>query len=337
MLVHDKLMQPTLSVVWHAGEPLVLSSAFYSPLFQALESKLAPEGVSIQHSIQTNGTLISQQWCDLINQYGIKTGISIDGPREVHDAYRRTRNGKGTFDQVMEGLSLLASNGIGYHGIAVVTEKSIDDPDAFFDFFYTNGFYHLGLNIEEVEGTHKQSTVFSAGLHEKVIAFYSRLFQLYMESDKHMRIREFDMCIQAITRDLDLLDITKLTTQSHQNKAFAILSVDYRGNFSTFSPELIGQAEPKYNNFILGNIFTSDFLNPERGDLLRLLSREINQGIRKCKKECDFFSVCGGGAPANKYFENGTFNSSETNYCKYNIKIPAEIVLSYLEKTLQII
>ena len=336
-LIKDDLVGPKLSVVWHAGEPLVLPPSFYLPLFQLLEAKLHSKGVSIQHSIQTNGTLITQQWCDLINQYKIKTGISIDGPCDVHNAHRKTRSGKGTFDDIMNSLRLLQTNNIRYHAIAVVTEKSIDDPDAFFNFFYDNGFYHLGLNIEEIEGGHKQSSVFAEALYKKVVAFYARLFELYMASDKHLRIREFDGCIQAIIRDPQLLDITRLTAQSHQNIPFAILSVDYQGNFSTFSPELIGQVAPAYNNFILGNILDTGFSNPKGNDLLQILTAEINSGIKKCKKECDFFHVCGGGAPANKYFENGTFNSSETNYCKYNIKVPTELVLSYMEKRLSII
>jgi len=335
-LIKDRLVGPRLSIVWHAGEPLVLPPGFYLPFFQLLESKFRPQGIIIQHTIQTNGTLITQDWCNLINQYGIKTGISIDGPREVHDTHRKTRSGKGTFDAIMNGLRLLQANNIPYHAIAVVTEKTLEDPDAFFDFFSENGFYQLGMNIEEIEGEHRQSSVFSEAVYEKVIAFYSRLFELYMTGDKHFRVREFDACLQAITRDPQLLDITRVTTQSHQNSPLAILSVDYQGNFSTFSPELIGQVAPEYNNFILGNILTTGFADVKQKSLLQKLSSEINQGIKKCKKECDFFHVCGGGAPANKYFENGTFNSSETKYCRYNIKVPTELVLSYMEKRLSI-
>jgi uncharacterized protein len=335
-LIRDNMLAQDLSVVWHAGEPLVLSPLFYQPLFELLESKLQPRGISIHHSIQTNGTLITQQWCDFINQYRIKTGISIDGPKEIHDSHRKTRSGEGTFDKIIKGIQLLRSNNIPYHGIAVVTEKSLGDPQAFYSFFYDNGFYNLGLNIEEIEGGHTQSSVFSAGLHEKVVAFYSGLLQLYMASDRRMRIREFDMCIQAITRNPELSDITRLAAQSNQNIPMAILSVDYQGNFSTFSPELIGQAAPEYNNFILGNILETGFSHRPGKDLLQVLTDEINRGIRKCKKECDFFHVCGGGAPANKYFENGTFNSSATNYCRYNIKVPTELILSYMEKSFSI-
>jgi uncharacterized protein len=335
-LIEGKLIHKQLSIVWHAGEPLVLPPSFYQPLFQLVKYKLQPLGISIQHSIQTNGTLITQEWCDFIKEYGIKIGVSIDGPQPVHDANRKTRTGKGTFDAVMKGIGLLQSNNIGYHGIAVVSENSIADPEEFFAFFYNNGFYHLGLNIEEIEGVHQQSSIFSDGLYDKITSFYSHLFDRYMNSDKHMSIREFDRCINAILRNPEIPDITQLISETHQSSPMAIISVDYLGNFSTFSPELIGQSAKDYNNFIFGNIMDSSFDKSEKKYLLQNLTDEINLGIAKCKSECDFFHVCGGGAPANKYFENGTFNSSETKYCKYNIKVPTEIVLDFLEKKLSI-
>ena len=330
-LVKNKILNGHLSIVWHAGEPLVLPPSFYKPLFKLIDAKLQPLGVSVHYSMQTNGTLITQEWCDFIKEENIRIGVSIDGPQQVHDANRKMRNGRGTFDKVIAGINLLKVNNISYHGIAVVSESSITDPKGFFDFFYNNGFYNLGLNIEEVEGVHEQSTVFADSLFEKVTAFYNALFNLYLASDKHMSIREFDKCMDAILRDPKTLDISKLVAETHQNKPMAIISVDYMGNFSTFSPELIGQQNKEYNNFIFGNIYHSDFKNPEHKYLLQGVTDQINKGVKKCKAECEYFHVCGGGAPANKYFENGTFNSSETKYCQFNIKVPTQIVLSYLE------
>lgn len=335
-LINDKILSGHLSIVWHAGEPLVLPPSFYKPLFLLIAQKLKTLGVSVQHAIQTNGTLLSQEWCDFINEQGIRIGVSIDGPREVHDANRKMRNGKGTFDKVIEGINLLKSNNIQYHAIAVVNETSIRDPNGFYDFFYKHGFYELGLNIEEVEGVHEQSAIFSDSLYEKVFKFYDSLFSLYLESDKHMRIREFDRSIDAILRDPNHLDITKLVAETHQNKPMAIISIDYKGNFSTFSPELIGQKSKEFSDFIFGNVHTSGFNSAGKKPLLQHITHEIKNGIKQCKRDCGYFHVCGGGAPANKYFENGTFNSSETKYCKYNIKVPTQIVLSYLEKKLLI-
>jgi uncharacterized protein len=335
-LIREQLIGDKLSIAWHAGEPLVLPPSFYIPLFELIASRLNTTDIPVQHCMQTNGTLISQEWCDCIISHQIKIGVSIDGPEHIHDAKRKTRSGKGTFIKVMEGIRQLQLNNIPYHAIAVVTEQSLADPDSFFDFFYHNGFFQLGLNIEEVEGSHTRSSVFADGMTEKVKAFYTHLFHRYMNSDKRMRIREFDRCMEAILRNPETPDITNLQSETHQNTPMAIISVDHQGNFSTFSPELIGQTAPDFNNFILGNILESGFLHAKGASLLNLLTMEINKGIKKCKKECDFFHVCGGGAPANKYFENGTFNSSETKYCNYNIKMPTELVLAYLEEQLSL-
>src|SRR5207249_630672 len=98
------------------------------------------------------------------------------------------------------------------------------------------------------------------------------------------------------------------------------------GNISTFSPELLGARNEKYGNFCFGNV--------ECGDLSRLLNNptfirlatEIHAGVQNCANGCDYFAFCGGGAPANKFYENGDFSSTETMYCRHTIQLPVEIV-----------
>jgi len=329
--INDNLVGDSITVVWHAGEPLVVPPPYFRELVEAVNRKFHQK-IKVDHSIQTNGTLITQEWCDLIKEFDIKIGVSIDGPAFIHDKNRRTRSNKGTFDKVLEGISLLKENDIKYHGIAVVSEYSLDYADELFSFFHDNGFYHLGLNIEEMEGVNLTSSVFGNDLYEKAQLFYKRLFQLYIESDSRMLIREFDSALNSMLRFPEILDITKIQTKSHQNTPFAIITVDYLGNFSTFSPELIGQDAPQHDDFIFGNVYKDSFKKALAGKTLKKISKEIKLGIDKCRKECEFFNVCGGGAPANKFYENKSFNSAETNYCKYNLKIPSSIVLEYLEE-----
>lgn len=332
-VLEDKLVKDSITIVWHAGEPLVIPPDVFRELLLAVNRKLAHKA-KVKHSIQTNGTLISQPWCDLINEFDIQIGISIDGPSYIHDRNRKTRSNRGTFSKVMEGIGLLKENNIKYHGIAVISELSLDHADDIFDFFYANEFYHLGLNIEEIEGVNEKSSIFENDLYDKAKDFYTRLFELYIQSDHHMLIREFDSALNSMLRFPEILDITRIKTKSHQNTPFAIISVDYHGNFSTFSPELIGQDAPEYDNFIFGNVKDISFKKALSGKVLKKMEREIQAGIRSCHKECEFFSVCGGGAPANKFYENKTFNSTTTNYCRYNLQIPASIVLNYLEESI---
>jgi len=106
------------------------------------------------------------------------------------------------------------------------------------------------------------------------------------------------------------------------------------GDFSSFSPELIGQESEEFNNFILGNVHKSSFSEAFESAVFKKLYGEIQKGIDKCANTCPYFSFCGGGAPANKYYENGTFDSTETMLCKYSIQIPLEVVTSRLEQSI---
>lgn len=331
-LLEDKLLPDAFTVVFHSGEPMVPGVKFYEPILELFRSRLSPLGISVRFSIQTNGTLIDDEWCQLIKKFEINIGVSIDGPQFINDNNRLSRNGKSTFDQVIKGIECLQKHDIKYHGIAVISEASLDHAYEIFDFFYNNGFYSLGLNIEEEEGINQKSSLYNYDSSYRIRSFYTQVFELFLQSDQHMAIREFNRAMNMMLRKSNSIpDIRMLDISSHQLSAMSIISVDYQGNFSTYSPELIGQKAPKYNDFIFGNVSQSGFKEPVYNSLLQELDNEIKAGIQSCKESCDYFSICGGGAPANKYYENGSFSSTETKYCKFQIQIPADITLQYLE------
>ena len=124
----------------------------------------------------------------------------------------------------------------------------------------------------------------------------------------------------------------------HNNQVteFGIISVDCDGNLSTFSPELLGVQSPTYGDFCFGNIMTDDLARMAKNHKFKRVRKDIAAGVRLCAKTCEYYSFCGGGAPANKYFENGSFASTETMFCRYTIKLPLDIVLADLEESLSI-
>ncbi len=326
----ERLVGKDLSIVWHAGEPLTIGPNYFEEILKLIHAKAG--GVCIHHSIQTNGMLINQQWCDIIKAYDIRIGISVDGPRELNDLHRVSRTGKSTFDKTMDGVALLRANNIPFHAIAVITKNSLDYADAIFDFFKTNGFHQLGLNIEEQEGVNQSSSLTDPNIDDKIRNFYQRLFERHMSSDRTMSIREFDKSFGALLRDLQVTDISKHEIYSHQTSEYGILSVDYLGNFSTFSPELLGQQHNLYGDFNLGNVHQDTLKDALTTKKFKKIKHDIVNGIKRCKSECEYFHVCGGGAPANKLYENGSFDSTTTMYCKYTTQIPIDIVLKFLEK-----
>ena len=101
---------PEFSLVWHAGEPLTLPTAWYDEATLILQRSLAElgaEGLEFTQRVQTNATLINDAWCDCFHRIRIVVGISVDGPEEIHDAHRRFRNGRGSHALAMKGIEAL--------------------------------------------------------------------------------------------------------------------------------------------------------------------------------------------------------------------------------------
>src|SRR5262249_22996310 len=142
-----------LTVIWHAGEPLVLPVAYYRDAFDRIDALRPPE-LCLRHSIQTNGMLITPDWCDLFKQYQVGIGVSLDGPRHLHDAHRLTRSGRGTFDQTLQGIRVLQQSNVPFHVITVLSECSLDDPDGLVDFYIAEAIDQVCFNVEESEGDH---------------------------------------------------------------------------------------------------------------------------------------------------------------------------------------
>ena len=328
------LVGEKLSIVWHAGEPLALPIAFYEEAFEAIAT-LPIEREKITHSMQSNGMLINDEWCSFLRAHDIKLGLSIDGPAFIHDAHRKTRGGKGTHAQVMKGVEVLRSHQIDFHVIAVITEQALDFPDEIFQFFLDNGVRQVGFNIEELEGVNQTSSLTGDSKGQRVKNFFRRIYELQKESDGLVSIREFDRAYQAIAQG-SIEDEPLTFPQNDQVAPFAIISVAHDGSISTFSPELLGLKSPEYGEFYFGNVMTDVLTDVAAGLKFQHVLNDIQAGVQLCSDTCEYFSFCGGGAPSNKYYENGSFASAETMFCRYTIKTPIDIVLEDLEHSLGI-
>jgi uncharacterized protein len=327
LAIRSGLVRDRLNVVWHAGEPLTVPIAFYHDAFERI--LVRTPGIVVAHSIQTNGTIIDQRWCELFLKYHVSIGVSVDGPAFVHDRHRKDRRGFGTHDRVMRGIECLKSNSVPFHAIAVVTADSLLYPDEIFDFFLNLGAFQVGFNIEELEGIHGFSSLSTAST-DRVGVFFRRIYTLQQESTQYLPIREFDRASQSIAN----VSATEPACGNQQNVPFGILSVDWNGNISTFSPELLGSASRTYSNFVFGNVRSDQLENLLENPTFLKLAAEIHAGVQNCATRCEYFAFCGGGAPANKFYENGDFSSTETMYCRHTIQLPVEIVLSHLEEEL---
>lgn len=126
---------------WHGGEPLLLPLSFYQKAMD-LQRQYA-NGHVIDNCIQTNGTLLTDDYCRFFHDNGWLVGISIDGPQAFHDEYRKTRSGKPSFRQVMKGIRLLKKHEVEWNALAVVNDYNADEPQAFYQFFKDIGCQYL--------------------------------------------------------------------------------------------------------------------------------------------------------------------------------------------------
>ncbi|MFT4114270.1 cyclophane-forming radical SAM/SPASM peptide maturase GrrM/OscB [Silvibacterium sp.] len=317
------LAKQTLPVVWHAGEPLVVGTAFYRDAFQHFAS--AAPSFPVQHQVQTNATLINDEWCELFQSASVKVGVSIDGPRDVHDAYRVDRSGKGTFDRCMHGISKLREHKVPFTVISVITTAALSRAEEVWNFLSSLGASQLAFNIEEVEGAHERSSLSGAATRELATRFYTRIAEL-REKGPFVPVRELDDMQRHLTAPVGS------TVMRANNHPGAIVNIDVHGNVSTLSPELLGQNHSLYGKFQWANVHRDSWADLMANPQFIFAYQAVQSGVQKCKESCGYFAICGGGNPSNKLAELGTFDGTETEHCRFHVQAVADVMLDALER-----
>ena len=318
----SSLVGGEFTVVWHAGEPLVMPVSFYEEALGIIREENT-QGVQVSHSFQTNATLVTREWCEFLLANELSIGVSVDGPAFLHDRHRKTRGGQGTWGRVARGIDLLNGHQVPFHVITVLTAESLDFPDELFDFYCDFGMRDVCFNIEEIEGPHTSSTLSPMAAQMRYRQFMERFYDLTQESGERFSVREFDSAAASVLATIPIREYRG----PQQTTPFGIISVDCKGNFSTFSPELLGLQSEVYGDFALGNVMTDRFESVMETPKYQAIARDVALGVERCKRECEYFPYCGGGAPINKLFENGAFDSTETLFCRLTRKMPIDIVL----------
>lgn len=321
-IVASSLFSEKSTIVWHAGEPLVLSPDWYISACETLGS--ASGRKSFRQSFQTNATLIDDRWVEYFAQPEVTVGVSLDGPEALNDKFRHDRKGRGTWRSVMKGIQKLHDGNIPFHIICVVTAASLDKPKSLAEALINTGAQSIGLNIEEIDGINRHSSLLETDHQSRVRAFLNDFIDVLDSQKNPPRLRERD----TLNR---LLAVRKSgqTIRNQENAPGAILSVDVRGGVSTFSPELLGIDSTEFGNFNFGNIneirdLSDIYLNR---NFLRC-QKAISAGVAQCKRNCGYFPLCGGGTPANKFGETQRLDVMETSFCQISIKTVLDSLLN---------
>ena len=136
--------EPEIRFSWHGGEPTVLGLDYFRKIVE-FQRKHQPPGKRILNGMQTNGTLLDEEWCRFFADNNFRIGISLDGPGEIHDRYRLTKDGKPTFDRVIRGYELLCEYGIECDILCVVNSASVRYPLEIYRFFKEIGARYISF------------------------------------------------------------------------------------------------------------------------------------------------------------------------------------------------
>ncbi len=320
-----------LQVIWHAGEPLFCSPKYYKEAFELFKTNLS--NVSIEHIIQTNGTLITQEFCDLFKDYNVRIGISIDGPPDIHDLNRVDKHGKGSFSATCRGIELLQKNNINFGVLSVIGKKTLLRQKEYIDFILDKNITNIGLLFEAPNAGKSNEFVGTQNdEYEEIEKFIAEMMRLSIKNKNKIQLRELRSTLQAIMST----DQNFKTSESIEQTPFTFLNVLQNGDFSTFSPDLLGEkisAPPfKDETVVFGNVYKDKLEDVLKSQIFLDTLKKIQQGSEKCKKTCEYFRFCQGGRPYYKALMNQDLSSTETIYCRVNIKSVTNVFLKNFEE-----
>lgn len=319
LLAADLARHPASDVVevrWHGGEPLTAGIDHLTRLLEPFEP-LRRAG-RLRHSLQTNATLLTDEWCRLFARYGIAVGVSLDGPRWA-SRQRRSLSGAESFERALDGVARLRRHRLPFSVIAVVTlarlPETLDRIADYFGFFRSIGADEVGFNIEEQEGHHRVAPVDPG----TVRAFWAALRDTWIAAGGRPRVRDF-------TRVLDFAR-SSLRGDRRERQVDPLPTVTHDGDVVLLSPELAGSRDERYGDFVVGNVYDRPLSALLARGLAARYVQEFRQGATTCRESCPYYNYCLGGAASNRYFEFGDLLHHETAYCRRSRQAPFDAIL----------
>ncbi|MFE9889379.1 cyclophane-forming radical SAM peptide maturase AmcB [Streptomyces scopuliridis] len=294
-----------IGIVWHGGEALAVGQQKFATLLAPFEA-LRRAG-RVQHSVQTNATLLTETWCDLLAAYDVQVGVSIDGPA-VMNAERVDLRGKPAFDRILRGITQLREHGIPFSVISVVGTTGIAMPEELLEFLATLGGHSVGFNIEEIEGA---NTDRQPPTPVQAQEFWRRTLTWTREHPGAPPVRE----VERLAEYLQLIRSGQ-RAEWDRRRLDPIPTVSWKGDVVLLSPELADTTASEYGDFAAGNLLDRPLAEILRNAHRLRYVRDFLTGLDRCEAACEFFDFCRGAQAANRFFENGSLTTTETNYCR---------------------
>jgi uncharacterized protein len=308
-LIESHAQAPVVTIAWQGGEPTLMGLDFFRRSVELAGRYLRP-GQRAAYTIQTNGTLIDDEWAVFFKENDFLVGISIDGPRDVHDAYRVNKGGKGTFDQVMRGLACLRAHGVEYNTLTTLHAANADYGRDVYRFLRDecgSRFHQYIPIIERVGEAAEDGTVPWASWRDR---------PLYVQTGEHVTGRSItarqygrfliDVFEEWVRRDVgsvyvQMFDVALANWVGaspglciHSETCGHALALEHTGDVYSCDHFV----EPRHK---LGNIQMTHMLNLVASPKQRQFGLDKREKLPRQCMECDVRFACHGGCPKDRF------------------------------------
>jgi uncharacterized protein len=283
---------PELTIGWQGGEPMLMGLDFYRRAM-ALQHDLRRPDVRVVNTLQTNGTLIDDAWGQFFCDNDFLVGLSLDGPRPLHDAYRRDKGGASTFDRVMRGLTVLQKHHVEYNLLTTVHAANVGHPLDVYRFFRDEvgaRFVQFIPIVKRDNGTGFQEGTEVSGhsvTGEQYGQFLTTIFDEWVRRDVgRVFVQIFDVALAAWSAQRPGLCIFEPTCG-------VALVLEHNGDLYACDHFV----EPRYR---LGNILRTPLVELVDSEQQRRFGQEKRDGLPQMCQDCEVRFVCNGGCPKNR-------------------------------------
>lgn len=306
---------PQVLFTWHGGETLMRPITFYKRAME-LQQKYA-KGRTVDNCIQTNGTLLTDEWCEFFRENNWLVGVSIDGPQEFHDEYRKNRLGCPSFIKVMQGINLLKKHGVEWNAMAVVNDYNADYPLEFYRFFKELECHYIQFSpIVERMFTHQDGRhlVSLAQKGEGELADFS----VSPEQWGNFLCTIFD---EWVREDVDryyiqLFDSILANWIGEQPGVCTLAKNCGHAGVMEFNGDVYSCDHFVFPEYKLGNICQKTLVEMMYGEKQQEFGFMKQNSLPGQCKECQFLFACNGECPKNRFCKTSLGEEGLNYLCK---------------------
>ena len=301
--IHDYIGAQTTQEVlftWHGGEPLMRPLQFYKKAV-ALQRKYAA-GRRIDNCLQTNGTLLTEEWCRFFKERGWLVGVSVDGTQEMHDAYRKAKGGGPSHHKVMQGIRLLQKHGVEWNALAVVNDFNAEHPKEFYRFFKEIGCRFIQFTpIVERMLTHADGRQLAAVEEEGTEGMMP--FSVSPEQWGDFLIGIFDEWVKEDVGEyfVQLFDATLANWMGVQPGICTLARTCGHAGAIEWNGDVFACDHFVFPQYRLGNLREKSLVEMMYSPKQREFGRAKQTALPRQCRECRWLFACNGECPKNRF------------------------------------